>query len=212
MKVLSLLSDLTNNEYQLDELNIVHDDSEVSVTEFGRLTTNVGGFVGAGFGTYYPHIDGTTLKVDFIPETGIAVTCNTITVGLGSESIVGFGTEEFKHAFIDGRSTAISASGTPGITTVGGYTSDYDAAYFVVAISDTTNDTYEMRELIVLDDDSDEDGVGTAINFKNLVLLKLKITCHIVDLELLVQELSLVVEYLWYSHLMKILTLQSRFT
>ena len=163
MKVLSLLSDLTNNEYQLDELNIVHDDSEVSVTEFGRLTTNVGGFVGAGFGTYYPHIDGTTLKVDFIPEAGIAVTCNTITVGLGSESIVGFGTEEFKHAFIDGRSTAISASGTPGITTVSGYTSDYDAAYFVVAISDTTNDTYEMRELIVLDDDSDEDGVGTAI-------------------------------------------------
>ena len=68
MKVLSLLSDLTNNEYQLDELNIVHDDSEVSVTEFGRLTTNVGSFVGAGFGTYYPHIDGTTLKVDFIPE------------------------------------------------------------------------------------------------------------------------------------------------
>ena len=103
------------------------------------------------------------LKLTLFLKNSIAVTCNTITVGLGSESIVGFGTEEFKHAFIDGRSTAISASGTPGITTVGGYLSDYDAAYFIVSISDTTNNNYEMRELIVLDDDSDEDGVGTAI-------------------------------------------------
>ena len=86
LKMYSVLSDLTNNEYQYDEMNLIHDGSEVYVTEFGRLSTNQGSFVGTGFGTFYPHIDGETLKVDFIPEPGIAVTCNTLRVGLGSVS------------------------------------------------------------------------------------------------------------------------------
>ena len=157
----SVLSDLTNNEYQYDEMNLIHDGSEVYVTEFGRLSTNNGSFVGSGFGTFYPHIDGETLKVDFIPEPGIAVTCNTLRVGLGSENIVGFGTEEMKHAFIDAQTTTIASSGSPGITTVASYLPEYDAAYFMVQISDVANEHYEMREIMVLDDDSQEDGTGT---------------------------------------------------
>ena len=161
LKMYSVLSDLTNNEYQYDEMNLIHDGSEVYVTEFGRLSTNNGSFVGTGFGTFYPHIDGETLKVDFIPEPGIAVTCNTLRVGLGSENIVGFGTEEMKHAFIDAQTTTIASSGTPGITTVASYLPEYDAAYFMVQISDVANEHYEMREIMVLDDDSQEDGTGT---------------------------------------------------
>ena len=161
LKMYSVLSDLTNNEYQYDEMNLIHDGSEVYVTEFGRLSTNQGSFVGTGFGTFYPHIDGETLKVDFIPEPGIAVTCNTLRVGLGSENIVGFGTEEMKHVFIDARTTTIASSGTPGITTVASYLPEYDAAYFMVQISDIVNEHYEMREIMVLDDDSQEDGTGT---------------------------------------------------
>ena len=161
LKMYSVLSDLTNNEYQYDEMNLIHDGSEVYVTEFGRLSTNNGSFVGSGFGTFYPHIDGETLKVDFIPEPGIAVTCNTLRVGLGSENIVGFGTEEMKHAFIDAQTTTIASSGTPGITTVASYLPEYDAAYFMVQISDVANEHYEMREIMVLDDDSQEDGTGT---------------------------------------------------
>ncbi|MAG49890.1 hypothetical protein CMO86_09670, partial [Candidatus Woesearchaeota archaeon] len=161
LKMYSVLSDLTNNEYQYDEMNLIHDGSEVYVTEFGRLSTNQGSFVGTGFGTFYPHIDGETLKVDFIPEPGIAVTCNTLRVGLGSENIVGFGTEEMKHAFIDAQTTTIASSGTPGITTVASYLPEYDAAYFMVQISDVANEHYEMREIMVLDDDTQEDGTGT---------------------------------------------------
>ena len=161
MKVYSCISDLTNNEYQYDEMNFIHNGNEIYVTEFGRLTTNQGSFVGSGFGTYYPYFDGSTIKVDFIPVAGVAVTANTIQIGITTESIVGFGTTEMKHAYLDARTTTIAASGTPGITTVASYLPEYDAAYFMVQISDTTNNHYEMREILVLDDDSQEDGTGT---------------------------------------------------
>ena len=145
MKVYSCISDLTNNEYQYDEMNFIHNGNEIYVTEFGRLTTNQGSFVGSGFGTYYPYFDGSTIKVDFIPVAGVAVTANTIQIGITTESIVGFGTTEMKHAYLDARTTTIAASGTPGITTVASYLPEYDAAYFMVQISDTTNNHYEMR-------------------------------------------------------------------
>ena len=114
----------------------------------------MGSFVGTGFGTYYPHLDGETFKVDFIPEPGLAgtITANTLQVGFTTESIVGFGTTEMKHAFIDAKTTTIASSGTPGITTVASYLPEYDAAYFMVQISDVNNEHYEFREIIVMDD------------------------------------------------------------
>ena len=151
MKVYSCVSDLTNNEYQYDELNLIHDGSEIYLTEFGRLTTNPGSFNGVGFGTFYPFFDGSTIKVDFIPVAGAAVTTNTMQIGITSESIVGFGTTELKHTFIDARTTIIASSGSPGITTVASYAPSFDAAYFMVQISDDGNN-HEMKEMIVLDD------------------------------------------------------------
>ena len=164
MKIYSCLSDLTNNEYQYDELNVVHDGSEIYVSEFGRLTTNgTGPFVGTGFGTFYPFFDGSTIKIDFIPVAGAAVTANTMQIGITSESIVGFGTTEMKHAFLDAQTTTIAASGSPGITTVASYLPEYDAAYFMVQISDTgsNHNHHEMREMLVLDDFSSTDVEST---------------------------------------------------
>ena len=88
------------------------------------------------------------------------MTCNTMQIGFGTDAISGLSTDQMKHAILEGGSTAISASGTPGITTVADYISDYDSAYFMVSITDKTNNTYEMRELVLIDTDSNEDGTG----------------------------------------------------
>ena len=153
-KVLVCVSDTTNNEYQFDELNLIHDDSEVYMLDYGELTTSgAGPFTGIGFGTYYPYISGTNIKVDFIPTTGIAVTVNTIQVAISSDSSTGIGTTAMKHVEIDARSTNIVSSGSPGIHTISSYNSDYDAAYFIVQISDTTNKRYTLSEVLVTDDD-----------------------------------------------------------
>ena len=64
-----------------------------------------------------------------------------------------------KHARIEGRTTSISSSGTPGIHTVASYPDTYDVAYFVAQVADTTNNQYQMVEIIAVDDF--EDGGST---------------------------------------------------
>ena len=140
------------NEYEFDELNIIHDGTEVYFTDYGQVTTNPGFFGISGFGTYYPYISGSNLLVDFIPNPGVAVTVNTIQVAISSEGVSGIGTIDLKHARLEGRSTTIASSGTPGIHTIGSYPDEYDAAYFVVQVSDTTNGRYQMSEVFVVDD------------------------------------------------------------
>ena len=141
-----------NNEFEMNELNIVHDDTDVHITEYGNLTTNLGGYVAAGFGSYHANISGSTLNVDFIPFIGIAATVNTIQVAISTDSVSGVSTSDLKHARLEARTTGIASASSPGIHTVGTYPTVYDAAYFVAQVSDTTNNTYQMSELVLLDD------------------------------------------------------------
>ena len=111
---------------------------------------------GVGFGTYYAHLDGTNMVVKFIPRNnGIGVTINTIQVGIHSNHAQGIGTATLKHALIEARTTNIASSGSPGITTVGEYDANYDAAYFILQVTDSTNKRYVMSELLMCDDDAD---------------------------------------------------------
>jgi hypothetical protein len=145
-----------SNEYEFDELNIIHDGTEVYFIEYGQITTNAGIFGISGFGTYNPYISGSNLIVDFVPNPGVAVTLNTIQVAITTEGTSGIGTVDLKHARIEARSTTISSSGSPGIHTIGSYPDEYDSAYFIVQVSDTTNNRYQISEVIVVDDYVDE--------------------------------------------------------
>ena len=151
----------SNTEFELVELNITNNGSDVAITEYGRLTTNIGGSPATGLGTYHAYVDGANLKVDFIPTaTGIGTTgaINTVQVGLATDSVTGIGTLDLRHAQLEGRTTSISASGSPGITTVSEYTNAYDGAYFLVQVADTTNNETQLSELVIVDDYVDGTG------------------------------------------------------
>jgi hypothetical protein len=151
----------SNTEFEAVELNITNNGSDVAITEYGRLTTNIGGVSATGLGTYHAYVDGANLKVDFIPTaTGIGTTgaINTVQVGLATDSVTGIGTLDLRHAQLEGRTTSISASGAPGITTVSEYTDLYDGAYFLVQVADTTNNETQLSELVIVDDYVDGTG------------------------------------------------------
>ena len=103
-----------SREFEYQELNICHDGTDVSLMEFGRLSTSIGELSAAGFGTYNAYLDGSNLKVDFHPEVGIGTTSvvNTIVVGLSTASS-GISTIDMKHARLESRITQISSSGSP---------------------------------------------------------------------------------------------------
>ena len=119
-----------NEEFEAIELNVTHNSNNVELLEYGRLTTGLSEYSDTGIGTYHAYIDGSSLKVDFIPTSvGIATTgaINTIIVGLSSDTSTGIGTIDLKRSKIEGRTTSISASGSPGINTVAEYIDTYDS-------------------------------------------------------------------------------------
>ena len=148
------------NEFEAQELNIVHDGTNVSILEFGKLTTNNSPLSATGFGTYTAYLSGGQIKVDFNPSAGIGTTAvvNTMVVGLSSVS-TGTSFTDMKHARIESKITSISASGSPTENVIGSYpshisasTDRYDAAHFLVQVHDTTNNRYEFLEYIIVDD------------------------------------------------------------
>ena len=148
----------SDREFECVELNITHDGTSegVSFSEYGRLTTNPERGPAQGLGTYYPHIENSLLKVDFIPTaTGIGTTgaINTFHVGFTTGSIsTGTTTyEDLSNLLNKATTTSISASGTPGFTTVATYEEGYDASYNIIQVTDTTNSNNQLCELIVID-------------------------------------------------------------
>ena len=148
--------DINYNEFEFEELNIVHDGTNIELLEYGQLTTIPTAFAGPGLGTYYPYFSGSNLKIDFIPNSGVGIgttgAINTIQVGLANSSYSGIGTLDLKHSRLEVRTTTIASSGSPGLTTIAQYPNDYDAAYFVVQVTDTTNNRCQMSEVVVVDD------------------------------------------------------------
>ena len=161
-----VLVELTTNDgrFGYNELNIIHDGTNVDVVEYGDLITGVEG-TATGLGTYGADMSSGTVNVDFTPAAGLALTANTVRVSMSSTESVGVGTTIIGQATeniarLETFNTSLSSSGTPGIHTIATYTNsasdtDYSAAYYIVSIEDTTNNQYQMSEVIVLNDSSE---------------------------------------------------------
>ena len=169
---------IQNNEYQMEELNIIHDGTNVELMQFGELSTTLTPLAAAGLGTYSAYIDGGNVKVDFHPGVGIGTTAvvNTLQVALATDAATGIGTADLKHARIEARTTSISASANPTPTVIAEFESQiasddiFDAGYFIIQVTDKTNNRYQMSEFIAVDDYIEEDGLGNTyeVEFGNV--------------------------------------------
>mgnify|MGYP002477989577 FL=1 len=152
----------SNGQYEFDELNIIHDGSNIQFLEYGQLTNNsVLPYSSSGLGTYNPYFSGSNLIVDFIPNTGLAVTCNTLHISIANTSYTGIGTFDMKYSLLEARTTSIASSTSPIATPVGQYVNinsdnfDYDCAHFLVQASDTVNNHHQLSEVLVFHNSTD---------------------------------------------------------
>ena len=148
--------------FGFNELNIINDGTTAELLEYGDLSTDFGSTV-LGLGTYSVEMSSGTINVDFTPNPGFALTANTIRVSMSSTESVGVGTTVIggfgeNIAELQSFYTSIASSATPGINTIAEYTcggvDDYQAAYYLVSVEDTTNNESQLTELIVLNDGS----------------------------------------------------------
>jgi hypothetical protein len=147
----------SNGKYEFDELNIVHDGINIHFLEYGKLTSSSSPiYSSSGIGTYNPYFSGSNLIVDFIPNTGLAVTCNTLHISIANTSYTGIGTFDMKYSLLEARTTSIASSPSPIAIPVGQYVNtysdnfDYDCAHFLVQVSDPINNHHQLSEVIVL--------------------------------------------------------------
>ena len=146
-----------NQQYEFDELTVIHDGTNVELLEYGQLTTHsTDSSSSSGLGTYYPYISGSQLNIDFIPNVGVTTTTvNIIQVLFGATNTVGVGTYEMKHARLEGRSTSIASTSAPISNNICEILDVYDVGYAVVLVSDTTNNNHQISEVAFIDDEID---------------------------------------------------------
>ena len=161
-KLLIEITPDTNNtkRYELNQLNIVHNGTDVSFVEYAPLSTSLNEFAVAGLGTYNAYISGADLKVDFTPGFNVGVgstgIVNTVLVGLANSTNTGSGSHFMKHAQLETTTTQISASPFPTQTVIAEYQTDtftgYDGAYCFIQACNMSTNHYQFSEYLVVDD------------------------------------------------------------
>lgn len=156
-KVLVEIGGTDGSYYEFDELNIIHDGTNIDLLEYGQLTSDtlVSGS-SSGLGTYIPYFDGSTLKIDFKPNSPLSVNVNInsliISIASSTSGSVGIGTEELNVAYISSGIATIASSPTPSEIVITEYPNNHSCSYYIVSIEDTTNQRYQMSEVVVIDD------------------------------------------------------------
>ena len=154
-----------DGQFEVDEINVIHNGTDVEFLDYGQLTDHSPDtFSSSGLGTYNAYISSGNVKIDFTPNVGIAVTVSAITVSIASTLSTGIGTQYLgldseNIAFVDSSYTSIASTSSPTENIIARYNnttpSDHTCAYYLISVEDTTNNQYEMSEVIVLNDGTD---------------------------------------------------------
>ena len=161
-----------NGQMEYDELNILHDGTTVELLEYGQVTSVFDeNYSGTGLGTYIASMSTGPLNIDFVPNAGIACSVDTLSITMASANTgtggTGIGTQylgsgTYDFGFVNSTFTAIPSAASPLAHKIAEYsinnsvpTDDNNGAYYVISVEDTTNNRYEMSEVIVLNDNSE---------------------------------------------------------
>lgn len=154
-KILIEIHFINDTYCQYNELNIIHNGTDVQILEYGNLNNSATNL--SGLGTFNAYFSGSNILVDLTPNTSIGTSCivNSVKISIASTLSTGIGTHVFNSGLIDSGIVSISSSISPVKTKISGYSSPYESAYYIVSIEDTVNNMHQMNEIVVTNDQSD---------------------------------------------------------
>lgn len=150
-KIITLISDVNNSEYESMELNVVHNGTNVYLNEFANLSSTSGVSV-SGIGTYDVNISGPNLNVTFTPNvaTSSSYVANSFVIELKNNTFTGVGTAFLSNSYLNSQLTTIASNPSPSPVSISTFSAnDVSSSYMVISIEDTTNSRYKMAELFV---------------------------------------------------------------
>jgi hypothetical protein len=159
-----------DDEFEFNEINIASDkNGNIYSTEYGRLNINVD--PASGIGTYNCYKDGESIKVDFFPfNINKEYTCNTVSVSLAKTDYSAQGEQQLRYANLSSNKVIIPASSSPVLTTIMTHSLDYQSAYYLIQVTDLTNNRVDFSELYTLNNLTESYGVlyGRVVSDVNL--------------------------------------------
>ncbi len=155
-KLLVELSSTSSGKYEYNEINLVSNGLDVSFSEFGRITLSDDLYLNqVGIGTYDVTLSGSNIDIIFNSNISDSLNCNAVLVSIADTTYNSSGSRLLRYADVKSTNVSIASSTSPNPVTVTSYTSDYNLGYFIVQVSDTTNNQVQISELIILNNNSD---------------------------------------------------------
>ena len=150
-KILVELSSDTNKEYEYNELNLVYDGTNINFSEFGRITLSQDPYKNfVGLGTYGIVDSGSELEVIFYSDTTSTLNSNSIGVCIANTSSTAVSSRPLKYAEVKSNYVSIASSSSPDPTVIASYTANYNFGYYIVQVTDITNNKVQLSEIAVL--------------------------------------------------------------
>lgn len=153
-KILVELSSPTSEDYEYNEINLVYDGSQVSYSEFGRITSSNDSYKNfVGIGTYDVVPSASGLDLIFYSNISSELNCNAFGVSIASTNSNAVSARPLKYADVRSKNVSIASSSDPTAEFVASYSLNYNFAYFIVQITDTTNNEIQLSEIAVLNNE-----------------------------------------------------------
>ena len=124
----------TNSAYQyyeVDELTMVHDGTNVELMEYGQVSSDMPSspLGSAGIGTYGATLSGNYVNISFTPNAGVTTATgyhiNSLKIAMSDTTSSGVGTHTFNTGQIASSQTSIASSTSPVETVVAEYSDAY---------------------------------------------------------------------------------------
>lgn len=166
-KILVELSSTDNSTYEYNELNFTYDGSNVYFSEFGRITASNDAYKNSvGIGTYEIIESNSGLDLVFYSNVAEELNCNSFGVSIANTYFAASNSKHLKYAEVKSANVGIASTTDIIIfpTSVASYNANYGFGYFIVQITDSTNNEIQISEIAVLNNEVE----STIIEYGNV--------------------------------------------
>ena len=164
-KILLEISSSSDSHYEYNEINLISDGSNISFAQFGRITSSEDTFRNeVGIGTYDVVNNGSGKDIIFYSDVNDILTCNAVGVSIANTNFTATSSRGLRYADVRSKNVQISSSPTPTPNIITTYSSNYNMGYFIVQVTDNTNNEIQLSELMVLSNKNET----TIIEYGNL--------------------------------------------
>jgi hypothetical protein len=157
-KVLVQIGATDKSYYEFNEITVLHNNQDVFFIDYGELTTgNYSPYSSSGIGTYHAYLSGSNLNVDFIlnSTSSVGYNINSVVVSIANTSSTGIGSTSVGGNLFDSNYVSIASSTSPIANNIAQHETTYNSSYYVVCVEDTTNNNYQISEIVITNNDTD---------------------------------------------------------